>query len=170
MSIGCFGQQRMAQALSTPLKSASDGQTKNSSNNADRFLLHIELVHPVPSDQAVIALKITVTNLTNDLLLLPTFRGEWDSRVILERQSTQLRQRDQLEDGSFPRGRVTAAIDMAIKPHSSSSELAALSSLYRLSSGNYRTYIITYDSLTKRSVRSNTLSFDYLETQAANAR
>jgi hypothetical protein len=138
-------------------------------SNTDRFSLHVEIVRPSAKNYAEVALQVSVTSLTDELLFLTPFRGRTsDPRVFLELQSTQLRQREQLEDGSFPLGRGGAA--MVTKPHATTSELESLTHLYSLNDGNYHVYVMMRDPRTQRLIRSNTISFEYSATQAMNAR
>jgi hypothetical protein len=145
---------------------------RSTSSGTDRFSLHVEIVHPASGNYAITALQITETNLTDELLILSTFRfRESDPRIVLEQGSTRLKQRDQLEDGSFPLGREGAGT--VIKPHATTSELSILSGAggkYELSAGSYRAYVIMRDPQTKRLIRSNTVSFEYSATQTTNAR
>jgi len=143
--------------------------TQGSPSNTDRFSLNVEVAHPIPHNDAEVALEITVTNLTDDVLLLSSFRGRVsDSRVFLEKGSTPLKQREQLENGSFPIGRLGPG--MATKPHAITRELTSLTHLYRMSNGTYHAYVMMRDPLTKRLIRSNTVSFEYSATQTTNAK
>lgn len=147
---------------------------RSTNSGTDRFSLHVQIVHPVSGDYALAILQITETNLTDDLLFLSTFRGRaWDPRIILDQGSIRLKQRDQLEDGSFPPGREGEGAATVIKPHATTSELSLLSGAngkYKLSDGSYRAHVIMRDPQTKRLIRSNTVSFEYSATQTTNER
>jgi hypothetical protein len=103
--------------------------------------------------------KITVTNLTNDVLFLHTFRGrEYDGGVIVGKDDRPVLQRKQMENNSPSPGREGAA--MVLKPNSKTKEVISLTRLYDLVSGNYSVYVVEKDPITKVLVRSNTLSIN----------
>ncbi len=74
----------------------------------------------------------------------------------------------QLENGSCPLGRDGPG--WAVPSHTSMSQLAPLSLLYKLNGGSYSTYVLMREPRMNKLVQSTTLSFNYSETHAADAK
>lgn len=157
--IGAIQSTWVAHAVTFRERNSPSTTNSNSTKETNRFSIVLEQAKPLPGQEGQIRLQITVKNLTDDLLLLRSFRDRnVDSRVVLKRGSSQVMQRPQENDGSLPIVHEGSA--MAVKPHSTTKEIIRLNRLYDLSSGSYTVYVMEDDYSTKSVVRSNTVSLD----------
>ena len=101
--VGAVQSPWVAHAFTLREQNSPSTTNSNSTRETNRFSIVLEKAKPLPGQEGQILLQITVKNLTDDLLLLRSFRGRnVDTRVVLKQGSSQVMQRPQEKDGSLP--------------------------------------------------------------------
>lgn len=155
--VGAIQSTWVAHAYTLTERNSPSKTNSYSTKETNRFSIALEKAKPFHEGQ--ILFRITVTNTTDDLLLLRSFRHrDVDARVVLKQGSSRVMQRFQEKDGSFPM--VWDRFAMAVQPHSSTQELIDLKRFYDLGTGTYSVYVLEDDPSTKGLVQSNTIPLD----------
>ncbi len=127
--LAIFAASQYAQAVLPLMQGLQENQKNASAESTQRFSLTIQQIELPAVKKEEMLIQITITNLTDKVLFIRTFRGrEADDRVVVEQRSSRIVQRIHTSEGLAPLGREGAAT--IIQPRSSAKDVIGLKQLY----------------------------------------